>query len=63
MPLLAPSSVFRLHFSRLVAAHRLKRNLYAHCLVSWKQLTTALGYACVSKVPECFRNLQLVHDS
>ena len=39
------------------------KKLFAYCSVSWRQLTTAFGYACVSKVPVGFRNLQLVHDS
>ena len=56
-------STGRLDFSCFAADNRLKENLFARCSVSCKQLTTALGYACISKVSVGFRNLQLVYDS
>ena len=37
--------------------------IYSLFFSSWKLLTTALGYACVSNVPVGFRNMQIVHDS
>ena len=62
---LLPPTVFvcRLGYSGFAAAYRLKGYLFAHCSVIWKHLATALGYACASKFPVDFRNLQLVHDS